>query len=383
MPYIIDTYSQSLAHAYKEDVSDVLDSIVRADVAFLGLVGSGGTATALKHFWLADDVAPETVLSKEAITGGAISTMDVPDADAQWLKVGAILKDKAVDELVRVTVIGAAGSGGGAETLITIVKHPGGDANFASNHADEAVFRIVGMPSLQGGTPTEDAVVQRSEMFNAVQIFERGIKVTDETGKIEARGVPNEMAYQIAKKTIDVKRELAFSVLYGKYALASSTSTYSTMGGILEFLNVASANRVNANGAAITATMLNDGIQKIQDKGVSNPSHIVVGTAAARVISGWDSSTIRRDASDKQRGIVVDSFLSDLGVALPIVHEKELDPGFAMIIRSSDLKLMAFDAWSKYTWPRTTYADKQTLKGSYTFEIRNAYKAHCLIYGLS
>ena len=383
MAYTIDSYSQTgTTHAYKEDVSDVLDSIVRADVAFLGLIGTGGTATAMKHWWLADDVNPETILSKEAITAAGVA-IDIPNAQAAYLKVGAILKDKAVNELVRVTVIGAADSGSTGETRLTIVSHPAGTGGFAYNHADEATFRIVATPSLEGGTPTTDAITQRTEMYNAVQIFEAGIKVSDETAHIQARGVSNEMSYQIAKKTLDIKRQLAFSVLYGEYHLATSVTDYGTMQGIIPMLNVSSANRVNAGAAALTATMLNDGIASIIDDGVTNPDVIVLGTAAHRLVSSWDSSMIRRDASDRQRGLFVNSFLSDTGITLPLILEKELDPYFAMILRKSDLKLVAFDPWSKYTWPRTTYADHQTLKGSYTLEVRNAYKAHCLIYNLS
>jgi nucleotide-binding universal stress UspA family protein len=370
---MLDSYSQTAARAFKEDISDILDLILKKDIALLGQIQVKGKATQLIHYWLADEQAPEVVTATSSMSG-ADKDFQVSAGDYAWVNVGDILKDKAVDELLRV----ASKTDSGYHIVVT--KYPT-DANVAV-HSATAQYRIVSRPKLQGGTPGDDPVTVREQLFNTVQLFERGIKLTDEAKQIAMRGVTDELSYQIEKKTYEVKRELGFAVIYGNYKAASAITEASTMSGILEILNVAAANRVDASGDSITETMINDAVEEILNDGVTDPDIIVCGTKVSRDIGKFGEDYVRLNSAETKRGHFVDTFRTDTGLTLPIILEPELDDQFCMILRKKDLALVPFDPWSRYVWPRTGYAEQQSLKGSYTFEMRNYKRSHALIYGL-
>lgn len=346
--------------------------ILKKDIALLGQIGVKGKATQLKHSWLADEIAPETVTATTDC-GVADKTFTVSAADFAWLKVGDILKDKAVDELLRIATLTAPGT-------VIVTKYPT-DANIAA-HSATAVYRIVSRPKKQGDTPGDDPVTVRESLDNYVQLFERGIKLTDEAKQIEMRGVADELAFQIEKKTYEVKRELGFAVIYGKAKVAASITEAATMGGILEFLSKTGTNKIDAAGGSITETLINDAVQLVIDDGVVDPDIIVCGSKVARDIGKFGQDYVRLNSAETKRGHFVDTFRTDTGLTLPIILEPELDNQFLMILRKADLALVPFDPWSRYVWPRTSYSEQNSLKGSYTFEVRNYKRSQALIYGL-
>ena len=381
---MIYTHTQTNAQAFVLDISDVLDEIWRLESKMGKLIKMGPPVTQRKHEWLRDDIFPNTFVSTDD-AGGLLATgettLTVLAAYGAYLRVGTLIKDVArgVGEVYMVTAISVASP----NSTLTLAKFPEtGGASY--DHASAATWRIISRPILEGATPSKDDVTVRAVSWNAIQLFERGIELSDESKNIAMRGVSNEEAYQIKKKTREVKDELDYTILYGKRNYASSESEYNAMGGIVEFLS-AGALAYNAAGAALTVDIINDAAQKVANAGADlKACKLLLSTDQSRILSTIASDRIQLRREDNMRGQFVDKVMTDTGVALETVIEGDLDPEYAGVVNFNEMSIRPLSglAWSLYTWPRTKYAQQTTLKGDYTFEIRNVDKAHAFIRGL-
>ena len=376
---VLTSFSQTESGAFQLDISEVLDLVRAKDIALMGQISIGGEATAKQHSWLKDEMRGEEVTATADAAGALVpgeATFTVLSGHADRLRVGSIIMDKAVGlgEKLMVTNI--------SDPTITVVVWPAG-TNAAQTHAQSAKFLIVGAPIKEMAAPTDESATTRALKSNYIQLFERGISLSDETKNLKMRAVPNEESYQIEKKTWSVKRELGVTVLYGVQHSPGTVDDYGTMGGILEFLDVADANRIQAS-ANLSEKDVNDLAQKILDKG-GQPDIIVVGTDQSRKFATFDRARIRTVPSSTITGHFVDTYQTDTGLRLPIIVEPKLVTEYLLMLTKKDIKITPFhnEAWSVYTWPRTKYATQTTVKGAYTMEVRNAYENHGIVTGLT
>ena len=228
---IITSYTQTQAEAYILDISEVLDLIRKTDIKLLGQISIGGVATQKKHSWLKDEMDYEKVQATNDAAGALVIgettlTLNLAARHDLRLRVGSIIKDKAVgkDESLMVTNIATV-----SPYTITVTVWPGGGAA-GQDHAQAADYRIISSPIKEGASPTDSAAAARTMASNYIQLFERGISITDETKNLKMRAVSDEEKYQIEKKTWSLKRELGFAVLYGKQHEPASVDEYGTLG---------------------------------------------------------------------------------------------------------------------------------------------------------
>ena len=381
---LITTFTQTESGAMILDISEVLDLVRKKDIKLMGQIKIGGVATQLKHSWLKDEMDYEKVIATDdaagaLVTGETTFTLNLAGRHDTRIRVGSILKDKAVskDESLMVTNIAST-----TPFTVTIQVWPGGGAA-GQDHAQKADYRIVSSPIKQGSEPTDSAAAARSMSSNYVQLFERGISITDETKNMKFRGISDEENYQIEKKTTSLKRELGFAMLYGKAHEPATIDEYGTMGGLIEQLSAAGSLALDADGAELTEKLINDRTELIADAG-GTPNLIVVGTKNARLMSTWSDKYIRTQSTETVIGHFVDTFLSDTGLRLPIILEDQLDTEYLMILTKEMGKIVPYnnEAWSLYVWPRTKYAQTTTMKGAYTLELRHSLKCHALIKNL-
>jgi hypothetical protein len=382
---MIYTHTQTNSQAFVLDISDVLSEIWRLESKMGKLIKMGPPVTQRKHEWLKDDIFPNTFVSTND-AGGTLgtgeTTLTILAAYGAYLRVGTLIKDtaKQVGEVYMVTGIAVSSP----NTTLTLATFPAA-AGATYDHAAAATWRIIARPIKEGADPSSDDVTVRGTSWNAIQLFERGIELSDEAKNIAMRGVSNEEAFQIKKKTREVKDELDYAILYGVRNLAADATEYNTMGGLIEFLT-SGALVYDASGASLTVDMINDRAQAIANAGADlRQCKLLLSTNQSRVLSAIGSDRIQLRREENSRGSFVDKVLTDTGVSLEAIVEGELDSEYAGIVNFGEMQIRPLQGlgWSLYTWPRTKYAQQTTLKGDYTFEIRNVDKAHALIHGLA
>lgn len=137
------------------------------------------------------------------------------------------------------------------------------------------------------------------------------------TQAIKKYGVTNEFDYQTAKKLKEMGVAIEQALTYGVRNAATDATTGAPtrlMGGIGYYITT----NVNTSTTLTEAALL-DAMQTAFDAG-GYPDRILLNSANKRTVSAFTTSgTLQVMRQDTQRGVVVDTFLTDFGQAAVIL----------------------------------------------------------------
>jgi len=179
---------------------------------------------------------------------------------------------------------------------------------------------------IEGDEATLDAVSATSRLSNTTQIMDKTVVITGTQEAVDKAGRASELAYQIAKKSKELKRDMEATLLANQAEAAGDASTARTFGSINSW--IASNDVFGAGGAsgglgntartdgtqrALTEADLKTVIKNVWNAG-GNPSVIMVGPFNKQKISGFTGGSTRFDASeDKTLYTSIDVYSSDFG----------------------------------------------------------------------
>ena len=200
----------------------------------------------------------------------------------------------------------------------TAVLHEWQTDSLASASATNAV--------VEGDDATTDAATATTRLSNTCQILDKVPRVTGTQEVVNKAGRKSEMAYQIAKRGQELKRDLESSLLANNAEVTGDSTTAREMGGIEAWLNTNTS--VGAGGTAgslgntartdgtnreLTEALLAAQLQAIWTSG-GDPDCIMVGAFNKRVISGFSGNATRfKGADDKTLVAAIDIYDSDFG----------------------------------------------------------------------
>lgn len=364
------------------DLSNELAEIIRRDnTAFISRVGISGEATETKHTWVEDKLNANLVTdSGTGLVDGSGTSWTVVAANGLLLKVGSLIRDTASGsaglEVMQVTAI--------ATDTITLVRAFGGTTGVA--HAANFTARVIANPAQEGQDPPADESRLRTSVSNYTQIFQRGILVTHTMRSILQAGVADEFTFQIARRMLEIMRELDSSVILG-IAPASNqqgnASTYRSMNGLLFYASQAGGN-TNSTAEALTPAVLNTMAKQIWDSG-GYPTFVLVSGNGKRAISAFDQSYRRSDMATREAGYVVDRFLTDLGFQLDVIVDPWMPNDTVVVGDINKVRVMPLrnDAMRAEELAKTGRGWKAQVTGQYTCEVRNAKEAFAFHNALS
>tara|TARA_E500000318_G_scaffold24409_3_gene24580 strand:- start:2073 stop:3014 length:942 start_codon:yes stop_codon:yes gene_type:complete len=203
---------------------------------------------------------------------------------------------------------------------------------------------------IEGDEATLDAVSATSRLSNTTQIMDKTVVITGTQEAVDKAGRASELAYQIAKKSKELKRDMEATLLANQAEAAGDASTARTFGSINSW--IASNDVFGASGAsgglgntartdgtqrALTEADLKTVIKNVWNAG-GNPSVIMVGPFNKQKISGFTGGSTRFDASeDKTLYTSIDVYSSDFG-DLEVVPNR--------FSRDRDAHVLDMDYWS-------------------------------------
>ena len=231
-----------------------------------------------------------------------------------------------------------------AKTKATAVLHEWQTDALAAAVTNNAV--------IEGDEATLDAVSPTSRLSNSSQIMDKTVVITGTQEAVDKAGRASELAYQIAKKAKELKRDIESTLLTNQARAVGSSSAARTFASIGAW--IATNDDFGASGSSPTASdgsdARNDGTQRAlteaQLKGVikdcwnagGNPSVIMVGPFNKQKISGFTGGSTRFDASeDKTLYTSIDVYSSDFG-DLEVVPNR--------FSRERDALVLDMDYWS-------------------------------------
>jgi len=379
MALAISSGATSFAQADGEflDLSNELAEIIRRDnTAFIGRLGISGEATETLHSWMEDSLNANNFVSSATALNTSVTTMSAVTGEGSRLKVGSLIKDKVAGstEVMQVTAISG-------DTL-TVVRGYGSTSG--QTHLASAEYLIFANTQQESQDAPGDESTTRSKVSNYTQIFTKGVKISTTMRAVLQAGVADEFTFQVARRLMEIMRELDSSVINGiSSGSQGSDSVYRSMGGIIEFVS-ASGGNINTTAEALTPSVLNDMCKQIWDKG-GNPDFILVSGKQKRAISSFDQAYRRSSYDGKVAGYVVDKFMSDLGFMLDVVVDPWMPDDVLIVGDLSKCKVLPLrqDSMRVEELAKTGRADKAQVTGQYTAEFRNATEAFAYHNNLS
>ena len=238
----------------------------------------------------------------------------------------------------------------------------------------------------EGDDATTDATTATTRLSNTAQISDKVLRVTGTQEAINKAGRKSEMAYQVAKKAQELKRDMEKILLESTALDAGAVSTARKLGSI----NAWTTTNINigAGGSAIGAslggtTKRTDGTQRAfteaQLKAVlklcwdngGDPSYVMLGSFNKQIASGFTGNATRfKTAEDNTLKASIDIYDSDFGTLQILPNRFQ---------RARDVHVLQMDMWGvAYVRPfqlwdlaKTGDTERKQLLVEYTLEARN------------
>ena len=225
-----------------------------------------------------------------------------------------------------------------------------------------------------------DAVVATVRLQNYAQISRKTIILSATEEVVNKAGRRSELAYQIAKRGSELKRDQEFTMLNGAVAAAGSTSVargtaslgafiktnvdMQTNGANPSYTTLPTSARTDGNVRAFTETILKNVIQQVWASG-GTPKILMVGPVNKQRVSGFAgiaSSRFNIDGGARPATIVgaADVYVSDFGnvQVVPNRLQRERD---AWVLDPEYAKMTTLRPYQQIELAKTGDADRRLL----------------------
>lgn len=230
-------------------------------------------------------------------------------------------------------------------------------SNVVFDWQTDALAAAAANAQLEGDDTAYDAVVATARLQNYAQISSKSVVLSGTQEKVNKAGRRSELAYQIAKKGSELKRDIEFVCLNPQAAVAGNSTTARKTGALPNFIKtntdlgvgganaswttIPSASRTDGTQRAFTETILKNVIQQVWTAG-GTPKMLLVGPVNKQKVSafaGIASSRFNVDGAKPSTIIAAaDIYVSDFGNVsiVPSRFQRErdafvIDPEYASI----------------------------------------------------
>jgi hypothetical protein len=242
---------------------------------------------------------------------------------------------------------------------------------------------------LEGDDVTSfDAVTATVRLQNYAQISRKTIVLSATEEVVNKAGRKSELAYQIAKRSSELKRDQEFTMLNGAVAAAGNTTTargtaslqafiktnydMQTNGANPTYTTVPTGARSDGNVRTFTETILKNVIQQVWTSG-GTPKILMTGPVNKQRVSGFAgiaSSRFNIDGGERPATIIgaADIYVSDFGnvQVVPNRFQRERD---AFVIDPEYAGVVTLRPYQQVELAKTGDADKRMLIVEYGHKV--------------
>ena len=251
---------------------------------------------------------------------------------------------------------------------------------------------------IEGDEATVDAMTATTRAFNYCQISDKVIAVSGTQSAVDAAGRADEMAYQIAKKSKELKKDMEFDLIEPNVQVAGSATAARELGSIPTWiktngdagtsgsLSTGSGTDLPGSGTDrdLTEAILKTVIKEVYTSG-GDMDMLVCPPSVKQVISGFNANTTRfGPAGDKTEYAAIDVYSSDFG-DLKIVPNRVMattDAKDVFVIQRDMLAAAYLRDFQIQDLAKTGDSEKKQLLVEYTLEVRNE-AAHGIILDIN
>lgn len=210
---------------------------------------------------------------------------------------------------------------------------------------DELAAPTADNQNIEGDDATTDAVAPTTRLDNYTQIFDKVVRISGTNEAVDAAGRGSEMAYQVMKRTKEIKKDMEMSFLANKAKAVGSDALARVTAGAFAYVTTNSnlgatgtASAGNGSDAYVAGTArpfaeddLKDVLGKVWDEG-GYADTIYLGRFNRTALSGFTGNAQREiNAADKKLVNTVKIYVSDWG-DLKVVASRHIDADKALIV---------------------------------------------------
>ena len=244
---------------------------------------------------------------------------------------------------------------------------------------------------VEGASASEGTITPTTRLANLTQIVGKTVMVSGTLLASDLAGRKSEMAYQLAKASAEIKRDIETIITANQGQTAgSSGSSARKMGSLLSYIKTNTSKngtsltgvdpttlgvstRTDGTTRAFTETILKDVIAKVFSSG-GTPSALFVSPAQKQVVSGFTGLAAQRYQvpTSGQATILAgaDLYQSDFGV-LQIVPNRFMRTRDALVLDPEYAALAYLRPFQTNDIAKVGDADKKQILAELTLEVRN------------
>ena len=236
---------------------------------------------------------------------------------------------------------------------------------------------------IEGDEATADAISATTRLSNSCQIMDKVIVITGTQEAVDKAGRASEIAYQIAKKAKELKRDLESSLTSNNAEVTGSATAARVSGGLRSWVATNDVMGTSGTSGGLGNTAAGNGTQRVFTESLlksviksvwnagGNPTMIMVGPFNKQKLSGFTGNSTRFDAgADATLYTSVDVYASDFG-QLQVVPNR--------FSRDRDAWVLDMDYWgvaflrdfTMHELSKTGDSEKRQLLLEATLESRN------------
>ena len=237
---------------------------------------------------------------------------------------------------------------------------------------------------LEGADAVAPALATTEKVGNRTQISDKVVQVSTTDDVVDKAGRTTETAYQLAKASSELKRDMETILLSNQAQDPGNSTTARKLQGMQAWVTT---NDVTASGTGGVTTFdeedLKGAMLKAYDEG-GEPSMLLVSPKNKVQVSSFTGIAEQRYQAPKSSPTTIigtaDVYLSDFGT-LNVVPDRFLDDACALFVDPSMANVAYLRPFKKTKLAKTGDSEKHLMNVEYTLVVKNE-KAHAKVSGI-
>ena len=238
---------------------------------------------------------------------------------------------------------------------------------------------------LEGADAVAPTLETTTRVGNRTQISDKVVQVSTTDDVVDKAGRSTETAYQLAKASSELKRDMESILLSNQAQSAGDSVTARTLQGMQAWVTT---NDVTASGTGGTTTFDEEDLKAAMLSAYNEggePSMLLVSPKNKVQVSSFTGIAEQRYQAPKSSPTTIigtaDVYLSDFGT-LNVVPDRFLDDACALFVDPSMANVAYLRPFKKTKLAKTGDSEKHLMNVEYTLVVKNE-KAHAKVSGIA
>lgn len=241
--------------------------------------------------------------------------------------------------------------------------------------------------AVEGDDATDATMSPTTRLGNYTQIVQKTIKISGTLDAVDKAGRKSEKAYQLAKASAEIKRDIETIISANQGRSAGNSSTARKMGALLSWIatnssvgtsgadptTIGVSTRTDGTARSFTETILKDVIQQVYSSG-GNPKVLMVGAYQKQAVSAFAGIAAQRYMAPGNEPTTIigaaDVYMSDFGT-VSVVPNRFMRTRDALVLDPEYAALAYLRPFATNELAKTGDSEKTQILAELTLEVRN------------